>query len=734
MSILNIFEKIFGKLFGPKWKYAEYSKRMLAVESISNQAIITKIAKGDTNKNIRIAAIKKLSDQNALFEIAKKDMEVEVCLASTEKISDPNLLARLAIQTVNIAVGLEAIRNLTDQNILLDIVKRAGHSDIRFKAIEKLTDQNLLVDMIRSSHDLTIQLKGIKMLKDPDILASIALNNTNLDYSKTALEKITDQKSLAEIAKYAKNIDIRMIATKRLSDQNTLIEIAKNSKEDNIRKVALQKITDQNVMANIAKNDKSYSIRKLVYQNSEFKETQKALADIAKNDPKRDVRLSALGKISDQDVLFEIANEVISSDWSLDAIEKLTDQNKLAYFATNERYQYIIKVREKSISRLTDQKVLQEIVMSDKDKSIKRYAFNNLTDQGILSELAKMDKGIFEKSDIIKIKEPDILYDIVLYGKNLDIRQGALQAIHDNKLLYSIAKNCNDYNIRTEAIDNFLKTELIFKAENEEIFKFYFETVISQEILLETSTLAKLKRLYEIICNKVDVTKVDIIESALEKISSKISSNGPNNSFIRKEIENINRTYDSKNYIIETRLASLPAESKNELNHFFRLKMTENLTNLRTTYIKYIHSLFAKSDDNTKLFISYISEFIDNLNRNLIYYANYYTKENDRLICIDDESKIMGFPKYILQSYDFKSKYVGTQQYTHAIAQGVQHSLSFKIIDITTKKINKNKFEGPMPIFPKSFVGIPGHMEFIYGPTPDIKSKDVLSWIIKQMI
>ena len=76
--------------------------RFMAIEKLSNQEVLAKIALNDTDVGIRGAAVDSLTDQNALFKVASKqhglfpeEYEAKVRSDAVRKISKKDLLKRI---------------------------------------------------------------------------------------------------------------------------------------------------------------------------------------------------------------------------------------------------------------------------------------------------------------------------------------------------------------------------------------------------------------------------------------------------------------------------------------------------------------------------------------------------------------------------------------------------------------------------------------------------------------
>jgi hypothetical protein len=224
-------------LFTPAWKSRNEKRALKAVEKMTDQQKLAKVAKEARNWRARLEAVYELTDQTVLADIAKNDKDSYMRKA--------------------------AVKTLTDQTVLADVAKNDKDRDVREAAVEKLT---------------IVRKAAVEKLTDPAALADIAKNDKELtDVRKAAVCELTDQTALADIAKNANNYDVRKKAIEKLigpvwklTDQALLADVAKNDKV--WCREAFEKLTDQAMLADVAKNSNNHytqeaAILKLINQN-----------------------------------------------------------------------------------------------------------------------------------------------------------------------------------------------------------------------------------------------------------------------------------------------------------------------------------------------------------------------------------------------------------------------------------------------------------------------------------
>jgi hypothetical protein len=147
------------------------------------------------NDEKALRAVEMITDQNKLYRIAKEADNRKVCQVAIEKLNDQSLLADIA-KNINPRLGEAAVKKLTSQSVLADVAKNAKDKDIRKIAVGILTDQTVLADVAENDENSDVRKEAVWNLTDQAILAKIAFNNSDQEVCLVALEKITDQKIL----------------------------------------------------------------------------------------------------------------------------------------------------------------------------------------------------------------------------------------------------------------------------------------------------------------------------------------------------------------------------------------------------------------------------------------------------------------------------------------------------------------------------------------------------------
>lgn len=229
-------EKILS-LTGDAGIISEISKnnpkaRLKQLENITDEQELIKIAKSDTNINVRKAAIDMISDKETLIDIAERDVDYCVSAEAMANIDDKKRLIEMfenrSLPTETRVEALKAINNQTYYfKIATTYYPGRGHTieqeNIRCAATRLITNQKQLVK-IATENWKPVRMEAVKNphLKNNEYLLKIIRTNTwkytdGKLIAKTAINKMTNPKSLKlllkdkEIAKrHSDNIERRM--------------------------------------------------------------------------------------------------------------------------------------------------------------------------------------------------------------------------------------------------------------------------------------------------------------------------------------------------------------------------------------------------------------------------------------------------------------------------------------------------------------------------------------------
>jgi hypothetical protein len=152
-----------------------------------------------------------------------------------------------------------------------------------------------------------------------------------------------------------------------------------------VRQAALGNLTDQAALTQIAQGDSHPPVR----EAAAGRLTDEAvLAQIAQNDTDWQVRLAAARRLTNQPLLAQIAQSDSDPSVRKAAVGGLTDQAALAHIAESDAE---VGVRAAAVGKLTDQRLLTQIARTDLGWSVRRAAVQTLTDRIALAQIAQDD-------------------------------------------------------------------------------------------------------------------------------------------------------------------------------------------------------------------------------------------------------------------------------------------------------------------------------------------------------
>ncbi len=164
-----------------------------------------------------------------------------------------------------------------------------------------------------------------------------------------------------------------------------------------------------------------------------------------------EVRIGAIGMISNQAVLAGIARENVGPKWEMRraALEKLNDQAVLIEVAKKD---LVGMVREDAIRKVDDQQVLADIAQRDENRDIRVAAVKRLTNQSILARIGRADKDVYVREAVAQsLNDQGELLRIARTDKWFGVRQEATKRLTDIAALKEIAEKDEDPFVREAA-------------------------------------------------------------------------------------------------------------------------------------------------------------------------------------------------------------------------------------------------------------------------------------------
>ena len=270
--------------------------------------------------HISVAAIKQIASQEKLYNIAVRHTNPIIQIAAVNRIADQNYLAKVArITTIQASVRCEAIKRLNSNDfaeLLYEIYKNDNSDICRTEAVKKIVDAGVLVDIALNDSEEEIQFAALSVL--PGISVFSEVNNRLITiiegpYSSKvkamAIEKlvINTNEFFVKVIRNDHNEEVRLAALNRIDDQIQLTkiayyEVAKYQYQFVVRMEALKKLKDQDVINMIALSDSDFRIRELAVERA----CSATLINVAINDRECRVSVAAVKRLKKDYELIEV--------------------------------------------------------------------------------------------------------------------------------------------------------------------------------------------------------------------------------------------------------------------------------------------------------------------------------------------------------------------------------------------------------------------------------------------
>jgi len=430
--------------------------------------------------------------------------------AAVEKVTDQALLAKVAVADVDWNVRATAFHKLTNQAALAKVAIE-GKTGFPHAAVEKVTDQALLVRVAVEASDSDVRRIAVEKLTDDDALVKVAIESEHSNAGFAAIKKLTNQAALAKVAVEGRGV--RWYAVGKLTDQALLAKIATEDKDPFVRADAIAVMDEWNpatkrlagdlsrlttdagesiARIRLAIQEPRIRIRfpRIVFAPRVVLETQSyswgdkggdkgkdtvyfVLSQAGKTLAKKDwgygffpMFVSDLGfeyaKVHGGDLLTELLHNAVVTQGDLAELSSseipelrqasvgiLTDQAALAKAAVNDQD---IDIRKLATGKLTNQTVLAKIAVEDKNRDVRRAAVGQLTDQAALARVAVGDKDVNVRGDVWgKLRDQAALAKVAVEAEDADVRRHAFGELTDQAALAKVAVEAEDSDVRQAA-------------------------------------------------------------------------------------------------------------------------------------------------------------------------------------------------------------------------------------------------------------------------------------------
>jgi len=383
-----------------------------------------------------------------LFKPAWQKGNTDKALRIIDKAKGYGILVRISNEAVDSHVRLAAQMKLADVYVI-----QTSNYITRNTVMATITEPQAFVDIARRCDDRGTRQKALGQLMDKNDIIDVVMYTSYTDVCVTAIGRITDQAELLDIINKAYSSDAKIQAILRITDQTALISIAQDNRlHVEVRRYALDKITDQNIVA-----------------------------DIAKRDSNRDMRIIAVARVKDEALLYEISlyNKHIENIYvRIEAVKRIRNQEWLADIAKNDCG---IHVRLEAVKNLEKQDVLFDIYRNDEDSHVREATIPRITRPDSLAFIACNHHEIkICREAVLRINPKhalaqDAFAKVAKQAKQEKIRQLAVSKLSDSNLLSDILKTETSEEIRRIALKMIRDERVLVDIITSNSVKYSFE-------------------------------------------------------------------------------------------------------------------------------------------------------------------------------------------------------------------------------------------------------------------
>lgn len=422
--------------------------------------------------------------------LARNDNSSKVRAAAFKKLGMENSQEALAAEIQDVSSTqkkkIALLEKLNDQKLLAGIVQSKSYREVRVAALQRITDRDVLKEVAKEAKEDWLCIALIQKLNDQAFLSRMANNHESYGVRKKAQERMgieESQEALADALHHGKRSDIGQIVGK-LSDQTKLEYIAQNDPDEEIRIKAVNKLENKQILAGISEKDEAYQVRKAAFIRLGHENSQEALADLAKNDDNKTLCKQSAERITDPVLLLDIVKNARFEGTAASAVKQINDQTILTEIAGSNLGE---KIRLAALKNISDQQAIHEIVQKPASENFLKAAIKKLTDQDLLINLAKNQHYSVSVEAFEALKSSEMMEELAVTASNREIRRKALEKVTNQSLLSDLAIKDKDQDVCKAALarvtDQDYLSNVAKDANLEEIRESAIEGLQDQDLL-----------------------------------------------------------------------------------------------------------------------------------------------------------------------------------------------------------------------------------------------------------
>lgn len=363
-------------LFTPGWMSDDYNKAEAALQRVTRQAVLYRAAREAPDARIRRSAVGRLNDASVLMELVGDTALEGVGIQAVNRLLE--ILPFAGVWRQICQTKGEAARNNAQAKACLACVARFGSVILRRKAAGYVTDQALLKWLYENDKDEEVRISALVRIEDQDYLQAV--------FDKTDSE------------------ELRLCLAVHMRDTANAAWLARTAKTPHTCIRALRKTGNAAIAAEVLEQTLFLAVCEACAEMVNIADITDdwRLAVLALCGPK-DVRAQAADKIQDWSVLERIARReraerfpVINERETLSprAVEYAFARKALPAFQSAEALKGVAlnpnmpgELRVAAVSRMTDERVLLELVKSANTQEVRKKALKYITDAKALFDI-----------------------------------------------------------------------------------------------------------------------------------------------------------------------------------------------------------------------------------------------------------------------------------------------------------------------------------------------------------
>ncbi|MEE8307036.1 MAG: hypothetical protein V3R81_07200, partial [Gammaproteobacteria bacterium] len=172
-------------------KNGDARAREEAVNQLTNQTVLKKVAETDRMDTVIRAAISRITNQDYLFELATTGRFDTIQDKATEEITNQDYLSELARaeDSLPFSVRIRAASRLSDQSSLIEVAESVTESSVLRIVVSRITDEEILIKVAKGDALSTIRMDAVRRINDVDSLIEIAQQNVEFEYVDERLSR-----------------------------------------------------------------------------------------------------------------------------------------------------------------------------------------------------------------------------------------------------------------------------------------------------------------------------------------------------------------------------------------------------------------------------------------------------------------------------------------------------------------------------------------------------------------